>query len=108
MKCEQASELVHGYLDGELDLVGSMEMDRHVAGCQNCSGLLDAQHRLRDAVAAAGIYSFAPPALRSRVRSTLAKSGARTPRVQWFSRSWLAFAASIGLIAVVSWSWTFL
>ena len=37
MSCQQTHELIHGYLDGEVDLVKSLEIEQHLAGCPNCT-----------------------------------------------------------------------
>ena len=44
MICQEAQELIHGYVDGELDLVRNLEMERHFQECAACSG---AHERLR-------------------------------------------------------------
>jgi anti-sigma factor RsiW len=36
MTCEQVQELIHAYIDGELDLLRNMEMDGHLGECEMC------------------------------------------------------------------------
>jgi anti-sigma factor RsiW len=37
MPCEAYRDLLHAYLDGELDPAGSHEVERHLAGCPRCT-----------------------------------------------------------------------
>jgi len=34
MNCEEATERMHGYLDGELDLITSQTIEEHLRGCR--------------------------------------------------------------------------
>ena len=43
MNCDEAGTMIHAYLDGELDVLHSLEMDRHIAECAACS---TAAHRI--------------------------------------------------------------
>jgi len=42
--CQEAHRLIHPYLDGELDLVRSLEIEAHLNDCQTCA---QAYHELR-------------------------------------------------------------
>jgi len=37
MSCEETKTLLHAYLDGELDVVRSVEFEKHLKGCPACS-----------------------------------------------------------------------
>jgi predicted anti-sigma-YlaC factor YlaD len=47
--CQEIQHLLHGYLDGELDLVRSLEIEEHLAGCAACRQLQRSQEVLRNA-----------------------------------------------------------
>jgi anti-sigma factor (TIGR02949 family) len=105
MKCEQAEDLLHGYLDGELDAEGAVEYERHLRGCATCARELDAQHSLRDRLRGAGLYAAAPPSLRRNVRAYLhSPSGVGAA---WASRPgrcrWLAAAAAFTVLVIAPW-----
>jgi anti-sigma factor RsiW len=34
MNCEEATERMHGYLDGELDPITSQTLEQHLRGCR--------------------------------------------------------------------------
>ena len=71
MSCDTVHPLLHGYADGELDLVRSLEVERHLAGCPACAGALRRIETLRAALQDAPLYRPAPEALRGRVRAAL-------------------------------------
>ena len=100
MSCQQTRELIHGYLDGELDLVKSLEIEKHLEQCQVCTQnyevLRSVQSRLRD-----NSLRFDPPAkLEKRLRSALHKE-VRPPIFRW---RWAVAAAS--LFAAIAIIWT--
>ena len=70
MNCASAQNLLHAYLDGELDLVRSLELEHHLAECPACAARHEAQRSLREGVRAAGLYHRAPAALRERLDSS--------------------------------------
>jgi anti-sigma factor RsiW len=103
MICPEAQELIHGYIDGELDLVRNLEMERHLRDCAACSGAHERIQRLRFAVTTNAPYFHPPAGLESRLRSQLraaSKSKPDTPRFlgRW---QWAGIAAAV-LIAVLS------
>ena len=94
MNCAEARDLVHLYLDQELDLVRVVDVDKHLQSCAACRALYDEQRTLRSAVRRDAAYDRAPPELRERLRFSLraqADEPAR-PRVRW-PRRWNAVAA---------------
>ena len=40
MSCRETQELLHGYVDGQLDLVRSLEMERHFRECPACTATM--------------------------------------------------------------------
>jgi anti-sigma factor RsiW len=101
--------LLSAYLDGELDLVRSIEMEEHLKTCSECKEELRSHETLRKAIHAGGLYERAPQGLEARIRASLpqVKSAPvifpvrRAPRQVW---AWLATAASIILAAALVWS----
>ena len=97
MDCHEAQKLLHGYVDGELDLVTSLEVERHLQDCPACTA---AQARLQTVRAAlrGGALVFTPPAeLEARIRSTVFKANAAAPVARRLPWPWLAAAASVAL-----------
>jgi anti-sigma factor RsiW len=81
---------MHPYLDGELDLVRSLEVEAHLKDCRTCARAYNELRSLHSAVSDTALH-FQPPAdLRNRVRSAIRdespdESGAtnRSSRLSW-------------------------
>jgi len=125
MNCEQATELMDGYLDGELDPITSQAIEQHLRDCHNCEQAYKAHTALSHAISRGAPYYKAPTGLRERIQSSLreeiAEQPARTvapdarpqsatkrpePRSILFGTSWnwLALAAAIVFAAVIVWN----
>jgi anti-sigma factor RsiW len=106
VNCASAQNLLHAFLDGELDLVRSLELEHHLAECPGCAARHEAQRCLRDGLRAADLYHRAPAGLRNRLRTALARS-APPHRRRWLFPVGLAAAVAflaVGVTALVlSW-----
>jgi anti-sigma factor RsiW len=86
MNCHDTQSLLHGYLDGELDLAGNLQCEQHLRECPACARMLAEQQMLQTELKADALYYRAPDNLRDRVRSALKKrGGARVARFPWRS-----------------------
>jgi anti-sigma factor RsiW len=99
--CDDVQRLLHSYIDGELDLVHSIELEKHLEGCASCKRAHSAFLALRASVKSPEHYHRAPAALEDRIRTALEQPAAREPslpvarparRVAWRV---LALAASV-------------
>jgi anti-sigma factor RsiW len=125
MNCEEATNLMDGYLDGELDPITSQTIERHLRDCPECARTHDAHRALVHSIGSAMPYYNAPSGLRERIRLSLREEAAeqpvrnvapdarpviaekqREPRSIIFGTSWnwLALAASIVLVAIIAWN----
>jgi len=125
MNCEEATKLMDGYLDGELDPITSQTIERHLRDCPECARTHEAHRALVHSIGSAMPYYNAPSGLRERIRSSLREETAeqpvrnvapdarpviaekqREPRSIIFGTSWnwLALAASIVLVAIIAWN----
>ena len=117
MSCEATQSLIHGYLDGELDLVRSMEIERHLNDCESCARAYQNQQSLRSLIRGGSLYFKAPAGLESRIHARLrevhrtaakpqpaaAAEAPSRPSQAWWSPSWTwaGMAAALALAAVV-------
>jgi anti-sigma factor RsiW len=69
--CKLTQRYVPGYLDGELDLVRTIEMETHLESCAECARELERLRALRAAMQRSSLAYAAPAALRERVQSSL-------------------------------------
>jgi mycothiol system anti-sigma-R factor len=112
MSCELKQHVVPGYLDGELDLVRTIEMETHLKSCPACAQELESQQALRAALQRSSLAYAAPAALRERIQSSLrASSGAEVQerKMKWPSLHFWQLAGAFALLALISvsgWQWT--
>src|SRR6266568_5130572 len=71
MNCEEATKLMDGYLDGELDPITSQTIEQHLRECPNCDQAYKAHGSLIRAIGNATPYYKAPAELRQRIQSSL-------------------------------------
>jgi len=56
MSCEEARIFLDAYVDGELDLVHSIELEKHIANCGECARLVENHRTLRSAIQGSSLY----------------------------------------------------
>ncbi len=104
MSCEGMQNLIQGYADGELDLLGNLRAEKHLKDCAVCARDLQNHQALRLAFTGESLYFNAPPTLRGRIRSAVRASGNAEARPGSSSWRWMAAAASFALVAIAGWS----
>jgi anti-sigma factor RsiW len=102
VNCQHARILIHGYIDGELDLVRSLELERHMRNCRECTQAYDAQLALRAAIGAGSLAYAAPAQLRQRVRSSLRHAGPAGAALRMPPWRWLGLAAALIIVALAA------
>src|SRR3989442_872523 len=86
VSCAKPRDLVHAYLDRELDLGKSLEMEEHFRQCATCCQAYEEGRRLRTALNEGGLYFNTPPDLRKRIRAVTrgaARSNAGARSFRW-------------------------
>jgi len=125
MNCEEATKLMDGYLDGELDPITSQTIEQHLRDCPNCDQAYKTHGSLIRVIGNAAPYYKAPAELRERIRSSLREEMVARPMrnvgrdvqplfprrqpgprtVLWeTSWNWLALAAAIIFAAIIAWN----
>jgi anti-sigma factor RsiW len=97
MDCQEAQELLHAYVDDELDLVTSLEVERHLQECPACTAAQARLQSVRAALRGGALVFTPPPDLESRIRRTVLKSTPPAPLPRRFPWRWLAAAAAMVL-----------
>ena len=107
MNCDDARLLIHGHLDGELDLASDLEVERHLRECPRCArefaGLRAMRARLKDEE-----FRFETPAeLKEKIRYVIPASAHRradaypSRRGPWVGRA-TRFAVSMAIGAMLA------
>lgn len=96
--------MLDAYVDGELDLVKALEVERHLQECQACSRAYHNQRALRTAIKTGSLYYETPANLPRRVRSALAKTEGvgLFPRVSAWGWQGVGFALTLVVIVSLS------
>ena len=74
MTCDDARVLMHGHLDGELDLAGDLEVQQHIEQCPRCASEYAAMRAMRTRLKDAAFRFEAPVALKERIRRAIPAS----------------------------------
>ena len=100
MTCTEPRLLVHAYLDHELDVSTSLEMEGHFRECGVCTAEYETGRSVRAALAEDDLYRPAPARLARRIRSSVGRD-TTTDRWRWQPLAApLAVAALIALIVI--------
>ena len=102
MICQEARQSIDAYVDQELDLVRSLDFERHIEGCAECRALCDQVEELRSAVRIHSPYFAAPEGLEKRIRAQLrlpAAGQTRTVRHHTLL-AWRPFAVAAGVVGL--------
>src|SRR5438094_1438455 len=79
MNCEEATKLMDGYLDGQLDPITNQAIEQHLRECPKCDEAYKAHGSLIRAMGNATPYYKAPVELRQRIQSSLREEIAERP-----------------------------
>ena len=105
MNCEEARTLVYAYIDGELDLVRSLEVEAHLTGCVSCAREEESLRALRMALGNGALYHEAPVGLEQRVRAAVRNArraaGGRSFVLQHYGWGGAAAAAVLFLVIII-------
>jgi anti-sigma factor RsiW len=105
LSCQTTQEFIHAYVDGELDLARSLEVEQHVQECPACASAYHNQTALRSAFKDGSLYHSAPPGLEKRIRSSLRREAKSEVGRRLFVWRWLPVGAMalILLLGLVIW-----
>ena len=99
MNCQETQTLIHGYLDGELDLMKSLEIEQHLQECSACARAHASFQAVRAAIKDGSLYLRPPAKLLKRIRSSVRKASDAGPAPGLIGRRLLAVA--IGVIGLL-------
>jgi len=105
LSCQITQEFIHAYVDGELDLARSLEIEQHMQECQACASAYHNQTALRSALKDSSLYHSAPAGLEKRIRASLRREAKSEVGRRLFGWRWLPVGAMalILLLGLVIW-----
>jgi len=101
MNCTEIYPLIHAFVDGELDLVRSLEVERHLSNCTGCTARCDFMRSLHSALQNSELSYSAPDSLLKKVQHMIGGSVQERRRNDW-QWIWKWLAAGATAIAVVT------
>jgi len=105
MSCKMTQRFVPGYLDGELDLVRTIEMETHLKDCPACTQNLENQQEVRSALRRSSLAYTAPAVLRDQIQSSLrasARVAVQDRKIKWPSLHMWQWAGAVAVLALFS------
>jgi anti-sigma factor RsiW len=102
LSCQTAQDLIHGYLDRELDLGRSLEVEQHMQECQVCASAFRNQIALRSALKDSSLYYSAPRRLEKRIRSSLRREARSEISPRGFVWGWLPMGAALAFVLLMA------
>ena len=105
MSCQRADSWADAYLDGELDLIRSLEFEEHLKDCAECRAAYGGRDALRQMIQNHALPFEAPPGLDHRIRARLQEhkgAGAEKSSKILPGRRALALVGSIAALLILS------
>ena len=101
-ECRQIESLLPPYVDGEASARDAARVEAHVAACEACARLVQAQRTVRTVLRAraASLTMPAPPGLETRLSALL--DTRRRPALGWVGRLSAFGAAAVLMLALVT------
>jgi anti-sigma factor RsiW len=104
MTCHEVQNLLNPFIDGELDLVHNLEIERHLQDCVGCQTSYQNQLTLKKALKSEALYyklpADLPAKIRTKLRHSTARQAASPPRI-WLRRGLVAGVALLAVMLVV-------
>ena len=105
MSCRETRELLDAYIDGELDVVQSLQFEDHLQNCSVCHALQQHYNSLRQSLPKQDFYYESPLGLEEKIRRQLRAAGKPEEKpvvpTAWPAK-WQFAAMAAGLILVLS------
>jgi anti-sigma factor RsiW len=79
VECRDVRNLLHPFVDGELDLVRRLQIEHHLADCSECADREQGVGQLREALMVTRLRYRAPDALRSKIEKAYAQPSDPAP-----------------------------
>ncbi len=102
MSCQTTQEFIHAYVDGELDLARSLEVEQHMQECQACASAYHNQAALRSAFKDSSLHYSVPVELEKRIRSSLRREAKSEVGRRSFGWKWLPVGVGLAFVLLMA------
>jgi len=100
VNCAEARTLLDAYVDDELDLARSLEIERHLEGCPACTRAVENRRVLGAAIRSGSLVYEPRPALRANVE-TAVRRVARSSDAVPITHRWPMIAIAAGVVLAI-------
>ena len=102
MSCQEMHELLDGYVDSELDVMTTLQLERHLKECADCRALCHRYEQLTQRIQAHVPRFEAPAGLEVRIRTKLGlPTGGPARAARSAFADWRRWAVAASLISVL-------
>ena len=102
MDCAGASQLLHGYLDNELDAKQIGAMEAHLGVCVSCREDYQQEFKLRSVIQQGATRYAAPAQLRSKILASVRSAPSRRRVRGWIPAGWFQFGGALAATVLLS------
>jgi anti-sigma factor RsiW len=99
VECNRARELIDAYVDRELDVSLSTEIEQHIESCTACRALYEGRRALSVQLREPALYAATPEGLRRRIVNAITAEApsawSRPARRQWLQLAAASIAAAV-------------
>jgi anti-sigma factor RsiW len=92
--------LLDAYANNELLVETAVDVAAHLEECSACADALDSLQRVRTALKNAVVQEIAPPALRTNIRSAIARRPAQGAPKVWAMAAGILLAVFLGAFGI--------
>ena len=101
MTCQETGRLIHAFVDGELDITKSLEMEAHLRECKSCALAREEIRALSSSMKDASLRFTPSAGFEKRLRSAVRREAKEQPGKQsWWRWSMAAAALAVAVLAV--------
>src|SRR5258708_8818992 len=101
MNCEETKILIDAFIDNELDAANSLEVERHISACRNCSVVYKKYLVMQSALKDEAMYFTAPPDLRKKITASIKNSEKKQFSVRHFVFGWQGATAVFAAASII-------
>jgi anti-sigma factor RsiW len=103
LHCHETQELLHAYIDGELDVVSDMAIAQHVSQCQACTQAYNSQQALRAALRTSTLAFPPPEHVQQRIRSAVRRASRAETCLRVRAWRWMRVGAALAAGVLIMW-----